>query len=187
MKRPLRDFEWELFRPLLRPGSSILEFGNKKNRNGVYKEWYESQGYFHVSVDINGLDGAIPLDFREPMAPRLEALGLPTVYDLVTNSGTIEHVETNLEAAWRNCFELTAVGGHQVHITPAANRWQAHGLYHPKQEFFVALARLNNMKLLRLEEYRWTPGKVLIRCVLKKTIHRRRVRLPGRRPVRPDA
>jgi hypothetical protein len=172
MQRPLRDFEWQLLKPLLFPGASILELGNKKNAIGVYKPWFESQGYQHVSVDINGRDGALAFDLREPVAPRLAAVGLPTTFDVLTNSGVIEHVETNLEAAWRNAFELVKVGGVQVHVTPAAHHWMAHGLYHPTEEFFEVMALSNDMEIVMLDEYRWTPGKVLTRCVLRKHAER---------------
>jgi hypothetical protein len=168
LARPIRDFEWEIWKPLLFPEAFILEFGNKKNSIGVYKAWLEQQGYRHVSIDINGRDGALPFDYREPIQPLLAALGFPIQYDLVTNSGTIEHVETNQEAAWRNAFQLTKLGGHQVHITPAAGHWQAHGLYHPKREFFEKMAELNYMVIRKLEIFKWTPGKVLTRCVLHK-------------------
>jgi len=168
MVGPVRGFEWELWKRWLKPGASILELGNKKNSVGVYKPFLESLGYRHVSVDINGLDGAIPLDLREPVRPELAALGLPIEYDVLTNSGVIEHVIPNQAAAWRNAFELVKVGGVQIHVTPAAGHWIAHGLYHPTEEFFRQMVALNGMSLLFMDEYRWTKGKVLTRAVLRK-------------------
>lgn len=171
LQRPVRDFEWEVLQPLLFPGAAILELGNKKNSIGVYKPWFKQEGYKHVSIDINGQDGAIPLDLREPIPKALlTELLVPTEYDILTNSGTIEHVETNLEAAWRNAFDLVKVGGYQVHITPAAGEWQAHGLYHPTHEFFEWMAKANAMTICRLERYAWTKGKILTRCVLRKNV-----------------
>src|SRR6185369_5643655 len=57
-----RSWEWELFDPLV--GSSMLELGNKKKAAGdavfTYKSVFKSMGFRHVSVDTNGLDGAMP-------------------------------------------------------------------------------------------------------------------------------
>lgn len=166
---PIRSFEWDLWKLWLRKGSSILELGNKKNILGVYKIFLESKGYQHVSIDINGQDGALPFDLREPVPPLLEKLRLPRQYDLLTNSGVIEHVDVNQEAAWRNAFDLVKVGGVQIHITPAAGHWLNHGLYHPTIEFFETMAIANDMVVHTLEKYSWTKGKVLIRAVLQKT------------------
>lgn len=169
MERPVRDFEWELWKQYLTKGYTILELGNKKNSVGVYKPWLQRQGYRHVGIDINGLDGALPLDLRVPVQGLLATHGLPLCYDVLTNSGTIEHVIPRQDMAWRNAFELTKVGGVQIHVTPAADHWMAHGLYHPTEEFFLRMARDNNMEVLHLDTYRWTPHKVLTRCVLRKT------------------
>lgn len=169
MKRPLRDFEWCLMEPYLFPRALILELGNKKNELGVYKDYLLSLGYGHVSIDINGLDGALPLDLREPVRPALTALELPDQYDMLTNSGVIEHVVDNQEAAWRNAYELVKVCGVQVHVTPSAGHWLGHGLYHPYDEFFTEMARLNAMVLLHLDRYAWTKGKIITRAVLRKT------------------
>jgi hypothetical protein len=165
---PLRDFELELMRPHLFKGAKILELGNKKNSIGVYKDYLTACGYVHVSVDINGLDGALALDLREPVVPALLARGLPVVYDMLTNSGVTEHVLTDQQAVWRNCYELVRVGGVQVHVSPAANHWMRHGFYHPTEQFYRVMAKQNGMRVLHLAEYRWTPGKVLTRCVLRK-------------------
>lgn len=165
---PVRDFEWELWSRYLFKGAKILELGNKKNATGIYKHYLEKCGYVHVSIDMNGRDGALPFDLREPIRPKLLELGLPIEYDMLTNSGVTEHVETNQEAAWRNCYELVKVDGVQVHVVPAAGHWLAHGLFHPKEKFYTEMARLNGMKIEYLDEYRWTPGKVLTRAVLRK-------------------
>lgn len=166
---PIRGFEWDLWKRFLFKGASILELGNKKNILGVYKEFLESKGYQHVSIDINGQDGALPFDLREPVQPHLVDLGLPSHYDLLTNSGVIEHVDINQEAAWRNAFDLVKVGGVQVHVTPSAGYWLNHGLYHPTMEFFEVMAVANDMVIHTLEKYSWTKGKVLIRAALQKT------------------
>ncbi len=178
MKSPIRAFEWELWKPYIFKGVRILELGNKKNANGVYKHYLESGGCFHVSIDINGQDGALPIDLRGCVRADLAFRNLPTEYDVLTNSGVTEHVESEQIAAWRNCYELVRVGGVQIHVVPAAGHWMRHGYFHPKEEFYRRMALLNDMEVVFLDQYKWTPGKVLTRAVLRKR-HNREFVYPG--------
>lgn len=111
---------------------TMLELGNKKNKHGVYKDWFKSRGWQHTSVDINGLDGALALDLRKP-------LGLG-VFSVVTNFGTTEHVGDQLEeqeAVWKNIYD--SCGGVFLSVTPLPGDWPRHGLWYPKQEFYHTL------------------------------------------------
>jgi hypothetical protein len=142
-----RSWEWELFDPLV--GSSILELGNKKKSAGdvtfTYKDVFKSLGFRHVSVDTNGLDGALPKDLRKP-------LNLGT-FDMVSNIGTSEHVSENdwdgQVACWRNIVEAMHVGSVLVAITPRPGSWLRHGTWYPHKEFYTELARLNGMEVER--------------------------------------
>lgn len=142
-----RSWEWELFDPLV--GSSILELGNKKKTAGdvtfTYKSVFQSLGFLHVSVDTNGLDGALPKDLTKP-------LGLGT-FDMVSNIGTSEHVSENDFAGqiecWRNILSALHVGSVLVSITPQQGAWKHHGTWYPQKEFFAELAELNGLELER--------------------------------------
>lgn len=144
-----RTWEWELLSPLV--GCSMLELGNKRKSTAegsvfVYKKFFESQGFRHVSVDINGQDGALKLDLTKPLK-----LG---TFDMVTNIGTTEHVsENNFDgqvSCWRNILEAMHVGSVLVSNTPQKGAWLHHGTWYPQQEFFVELAALNGLEVERV-------------------------------------
>jgi hypothetical protein len=122
---------------------SVLELGNKRGTCGpgdTYKKYFEGLGIRHVSVDINGLDGALPMDLRQP-------LGLGT-FDLVTNIGTSEHVDRQ-EPVWRNI--VAAADMAIACVTPFPGDWPGHGLFYPTAGFYDLLAGLNGFKFAKLD------------------------------------
>lgn len=145
-----RSWERNLLSPLV--GESMLELGNKVNTCGdvrlIYKAFFISKGFRHVSVDMNGKDGAIKKDLRKP-------LGLGT-FDMVTNLGTTEHVSPGKyegqAACWQNICEAMHVGSVLVSVTPkpGAQKWATHGCWYPEPGFFTDLAGLNGMVVERL-------------------------------------
>ena len=76
-------------------GLKMLELGNqvirpdKQIREPTGKLYFTNLGYEHTSVDLNGLDGALIKDLSklEDFAEYKE------YFDVITNAGTIEHVE----------------------------------------------------------------------------------------------
>jgi hypothetical protein len=124
----------------------MLELGNKRKEDGTYKSVFQSLGFKHTSVDINGLDGALPKDLTKP-------LNLGT-FDMVSNIGTSEHVSENdykgQVACWRNILEAMHVGSVLVSITPQEGSWLRHGTWYPQKPFFTELARLNGLVVERL-------------------------------------
>lgn len=136
-----RPAEWELYQPIV--GTSMLELGNKRNGSATYKAFFIARGYRHVSVDLNGQDGALPLDLTKP-------LNLGT-FDFVSNIGTTEHVAEQ-EPVWRNILEAMHVGSVLVSTTPKPGDWTWHGEWYPHGEFFHSLAELNGLHIERLYE-----------------------------------
>jgi hypothetical protein len=69
----------------------------------------------YISIDLNGNNGAIKGD----IAKDLTAYGHDT-YDIVTNFGTTEHVETLDEQyeCFKNMHDLCCVGGFMIHEVP---------------------------------------------------------------------
>lgn len=116
----------------------MLELGAKKNRTGTYKEQFESEGWEHVSVDINGDAGSLPRDLCR--AGVLLDLGQ---FDVVTNFGTTEHVPDQL-AVWENVHQAIKVGGWLVSVTPAPGTWPGHGRHYPYLDWYFALSTLNH-------------------------------------------
>jgi hypothetical protein len=139
---PLQEFK---LLPENLEGLHVLEFGNKGNKNGLYRNDYVSAGVasYHC-VDINGQDGAIPVDLRsESAADQIrEATGMDS-FDLITNFGMSEHIP--VQRTFYKCIhELADVGTRIVHWTPAARKFREHGnqgsIWHAEENFFDALS-----------------------------------------------
>lgn len=133
--------EWELYQPL--NGSSMLEFGGKINAPYTYKSTFEALGFRHISVDWNGDHGAMPLDLRHPIS-----LGQ---FDMVTNIGTSEHVESQ-DGVWRNMVDACRVGSVLLSTTPlpGGDDWWWHGEWYPTKAFYEQLADLNHFHVERI-------------------------------------
>lgn len=142
-----RSWEWELYDPLV--GSTMLEFGNKKKAGGelvfTYKSVFTALGFKHVSIDLNGKDGALTKDLGRPLK-----LGQ---FDMVTNIGTSEHVhEQNWEGqvgCWRNMLEAMHVGSVLLCLVPEPGSFPKHGAWYPTKDFYRELAELNGLELER--------------------------------------
>lgn len=161
----------ELMEPLSEV-RSVLELGNKRGTGGpgdTYKKYFEGRGIRHVSVDINGLDGALPMDLRQP-------LGLGT-FDLVTNIGTSEHVDRQ-EPVWRNIIEAadTAIAC----VTPFPGDWPGHGLFYPDAHFFKLLSAVNGFKFEKFDVI-GEPGRRLRRVRMVRVEKRSMFIYPGDR------
>jgi hypothetical protein len=129
--------------------TSCLELGNKREgAKPPYKSYFEARGIRHVSVDLNGRDGALPLDLRDP-------LNLGT-FDLVTNYGTTEHVSEQ-EPVWRNIADACDVLF--VSVTPSAGEYRGHGMWQPTIGFYVAFAELNGFKIERIAQRERSAGR----------------------------
>ena len=131
-------------------GTRMLELGNKKTGSDTYKTFFTAQGFEHVSIDWNGLDGALGLDLREPID--LDR------FDMVTNFGTTEHVSEQ-EPAWRNIHNLTKVGGVIVSMCPMEGDWWWHGQHYPKKSFYNQFAELNGYRIDHMEIGRSHPNR----------------------------
>lgn len=139
MKCPVLPHELDLLGDV--PIGSMCELGAKKF--GQYKLWFQSQGWRHVSIDLNGLGGALKLDLQQPLD--VPALGGP--FDVVTNYGTTEHVEEQ-EPCWCNVNALVKVGGLLVSCTPLD--WPRHGRWYPREEWYREFADLNGYEIIDL-------------------------------------
>lgn len=126
-------------------GLHVLELGNKGNENGLYKDDYLAAGVasYHC-VDINGKDGAIPVDLRsESAADQIrEATGMKS-FDLITNFGMSEHIPVQ-RTFYKCVHELSDIGTRIVHWTPLARKFKGHGyqgsIWHAETNFFDTLS-----------------------------------------------
>jgi len=146
---PIPEYMNHFLYPLV--GNRMCELGNKKSGDNTYKAYFESLGFEHVSVDINGLDGALRMDLRKPLN-----LGQ---FDMVTNIGTSEHVVDNQEAVWRNIHEAVKVGGVYIGMCPSPGDWHWHGQWYPSQEFYKQFAERNGYRIEHLAIGREYPNR----------------------------
>lgn len=144
-----RSWEWDIISPLV--GNSMLELGNKKKAGGegetfTYKAVFQSLGFRHVSIDTNGLDGALNKDLRKPLS-----LG---TFDMVTNIGTSEHVSEDhwdgQVECWRNIIGAMHVGSVLISVGPKEGSWVNHGTWYAQEPFYEEMARLNGLKVEKL-------------------------------------
>lgn len=142
------------------PGKNMLELGNQslnhvKRPEKTGKAYFTNNGYNHISIDRNGLDGSLPKDLRNLS----EFREFVDKFDIITNSGVTEHVEPidKQHTVFRIIHDSLKVGGIAFHILPDAdeiksNRWRNHCRFWYNEEFFRTLVEINNYELLAIEK-----------------------------------
>jgi len=143
-----------------RSRTCMLELGNQgilgdftPARTG--KEYYTRRGFEHVSVDLNGKDGALRVDLSRPFK-RAEWRGR---FDVITNAGTSEHVEPLMGQyhCFRNIHESLRGGGLAIHAVPSARElrergaWKGHCNNYYSEAFFRLLADRNGYSVLAMQ------------------------------------
>lgn len=155
-------------------GVKMLELGDQVitrkepilERTG--KEYFTKLGFDHTSVDLNGLNGSIVKDLRD----ETQFEEWKECFDVLTNSGTTEHVEPHHNQF--ECFKIihTVIkpGGLMIHLVPDIverdqnSKWGKHCTNYYSSDFFEMLANHCNYEILE--------NKVIngLRCVaLRKT------------------
>lgn len=148
-----------LDRCYLRPGTSLLELGNKKNHTGLYRDWYVKQGIQYECVDWNGLDGAWKFDMKKPgvwqdildQFRKIEFGGSHGRAQTITNFGFTEHVGETLQEqleCWRNVHELLQYNGTLAICMPIMPDWKGHGRWMPTPDWYDEMASLNGYDVL---------------------------------------
>jgi len=130
-------------------GKRMLELGDQVIMDApdlppTAKAYYEAAGVEHISIDLNGLNGSLPYD----LAKHLPRRDWDNYFDVVTNAGTLEHVEPF--AAQYTCFETAhrclKVGGLAIHLMPDVDEldrsgaWKYHCNHYYSDRFFQHLA-----------------------------------------------
>lgn len=135
---------------MLELGDQVISDPNITEETG--KVYFVNRGFEHVSVDINGLHGAIVRDLTRPE----QFIDWHGLYDVLTNSGTSEHVEP-FESQYE-CFRIIhdciKVGGIAIHLIPDVyerdqhGTWKNHCRYYYSKSFFELLAKECEYELL---------------------------------------
>jgi len=147
----------------------MCELGNQHLREDpvfgshtIAKNFFQSLGVFHVSIDINGRDGALPINLCKLVKDELAES-----FDVVTNFGTSEHVEDQA-ICFQNIYRLCRDGGLSIHMVPATDNWKGHGLTSYDFDSFKSLAAGNKIMDLRLFNA-LGPGYDLIAATIRKS------------------
>jgi len=109
----------------------------------IAKHEYELLGVNHTSIDLNGNSGALVLDLSKPLPEQFA-----NRFDVITNYGTIEHVENQYEV-FRNVHKICKANGVMLHAFPLINNWPKHCRYYYELRFVDALSRLCGYEILR--------------------------------------
>lgn len=148
----LYDFE-RLFRAVALAGIprrpvSVLELGAQESRDlgGYTRRIFEALGWKHASVDLTGEGGSTVVDLCG--LPRLDWRG---EWDVVTDFGTIEHVEDQ-DAAWRAVDYYCRGGGLMVHALPRSGHWLGHSNHHYTTTYMRLIAKRFGYDVLEIED-----------------------------------
>ncbi len=148
LERAYLDFiEMSIARASVPDGAAMCELGNQHVRPSVGVDARTGKDYFsprftHVSLDLNGLDGAVVVD----LARRITSSQLLGRFDILTNSGTSEHVSDQY-ACFSNVHNLVRLGGLMIHLVPKSGNWRKHAPTYYTVKFFRDLASM--------ARYRW--------------------------------
>lgn len=142
------------------PGRKMMELGDQQmyanpdiTEASPAKEWFLRQGVAeHVSIDANGLLGALPMDLSKPI-DKPEWNG---AFDLVTDFGTSEHVGKDLECLYNcrsNCHRWCRVGGLMIFMNPKTGHWPLHGYHYFTLAHYEALGAACQYRVLEVSEH----------------------------------
>ena len=138
---------------------SVCELGDQRfmccfpyEEGSHTRKYYEKLGINYDSIDLNGQGGALVLNLNDDIEIKKQ-------YDVVTNFGTLEHVN-DFYMGFKNMHKLCNYGGLMIHIIPALNHWPGHGSWRADLRFFVNIAKEQkyNMKDLHIEPTYISPG-----------------------------
>lgn len=137
-------------------GMRICELGNQRMKwtaEGTGKKYLMDRGVIeHISIDLNGKDGALKIDLSKPIDQ------WNGYFDMVTNYGTAEHVLGGIYEAFLNIHNFTKLGGAMVHAGPPTGGCPWHSPYHYDSDFFEKLAKESQYKHV-MSEVRVTAGR----------------------------
>jgi SAM-dependent methyltransferase len=140
-------------------GKTMLELGDQAVTDETIsektgKEYFENRGVTHISVDLNGQHGALRINLAKPIKnPKWQ-----NYFDIITNSGTLEHVEPRRAqyTCFKNVHDCLKVGGIAIHLLPDIDAlekeslWEKHCNNYYSRDFVKMLVENNNYELISL-------------------------------------
>jgi len=98
------------------------------------RHYYEKAGVeLYLAFDLSGRNGSFKIDLCRNH-------DFISQFDIVTNYGTLEHVNDQYHAFW-NMHDLCVSGGIMLHGFPIVGQWPNHGRYYYSLPFAYELAR----------------------------------------------
>ena len=153
-KQQLVDFEWDIIHNygglewtdihLCELGCQVYKIGGKLTAKKVYLERGVKE---HISIDLNGRRGSIPLDLDVDFPKSYH-----NRFDVVTDYGTGEHVNDQY-SLFRNKFLATKHNGLIINALPKVNSWKHHCRYHYNKDIMYDIAEVCGFKILKLDEF----------------------------------
>lgn len=124
------------------PGFPPKHLNRTSSPDHMAKPFFESVGWRHVSVDLNGQGGAKVHDLCQP-------LQFVDPFDVATDFGTSEHVR-DLYWCLRNLHDNTRKGSRIFHANPEPRSWPGHGFWYRSHAFYEEYAALAGYEILDL-------------------------------------
>ena len=155
-------------------GNQMLELGNQTIYFGddydkPAKPMFEEMGFRHLSIDMNGQDGAKEADLS--IKTDFTGYFARNKFDIVTDFGTSEHVKSSLYACWWNKHTNCKTGGYIISENPKTGNWKGHGHWYYTEDFYRNLAEIQGYEIMELGEHaamgNFTDGWNIY-CILRK-------------------
>jgi SAM-dependent methyltransferase len=168
IRAPLVQFERESLERcgLDYSGLKWCELGNQRVDGKPARKVYLARGVeAHVAIDLNGKDGAMPLNLDEPVP--FMFIGQ---FDVVTNYGTSEHVNDQYRL-FKNAHDMCRVGGIIINIVPREGHWPGHCRYFYTRSFAESLALACGYEIVhseRLDKGYYETPKNLVAFTFRK-------------------
>lgn len=163
------------FTSYVNKSNSILELGDQEFTNEcmnyfnlkesvrIVKKFCESLNKTHISIDITGRNGSLPLDLNK------ETLEISSTFDLITNFGTTEHIEPNQYYPFKHIHNLCKINGLMIHEIPVIGHWPGHCRFYYDEKFFEVLAKENDYDIIEMNRINYEKvGDLLFVCLKKK-------------------
>lgn len=145
----------------------VILGGDQHPHGMVSKRLWNSLGYSHVSIDLNGLDDAYKIDLREV----IDNSTWFNKFDIIYDGGTGEHVghQYNL---FLNMHRLVKQNGYIIRILPEVGSFPNHCSYYYTEDTFKVLCDKMGYELVKLKRHHTgKDGKnVMVYAVYKKVI-----------------
>lgn len=133
------------------PGCKVIELGDQLMDVGHLSQFQRSDLFYEgkaeiQSIDWHGNNRALKLNLSKPIDQEFQG-------DIVSNFGTVEHVE-DLYNALLNVHNFTKPGGTMIHANPKTGTFAGHGYHFFTQEFWKELAKECKYELIETYERR---------------------------------